>query len=54
MTIVDNVISKRIIIKKERQGTWNKTVQTRQENTNVSIDKRTIPQGSEVIKTRSG
>ena len=26
----------------------------RQENTNVSIDKRTIPQGSKVIKTRSG
>ena len=26
----------------------------RQENTNVSLDKRTTPQGSEVIKTRSG
>ena len=26
----------------------------RQENTNVSIDERTIPQGSQVIKTRSG
>ena len=40
-----------------RDKEQNSTVannEQRQENTNIPIDKRTISQGSEVIKTRSG